>query len=187
MLLRWLFLFWMNRNLCDFIHWLPLLLYFCCFLIHPDSCVPTYVNTFWHRFWWVGKKSKICVFSSSCFCLLLLFIPPVPNAASHTLHLNLHLSLHDLSQPPRGNLNSSSCILPLTFAFLPSVSVLWWGAGWPWIPLLLWGNNRHCLLLRNPLSPTWGPQPTGKEGARVKENTSRVCGREGEWEGERGI
>lgn len=78
MLLRWLFLFWMNRNLCDFIHWLPLLLYFCCFLIHPDSCVATYLNTFWHRFWWVGKKSKICVFSSSCFLSPTVVYSPRP-------------------------------------------------------------------------------------------------------------
>lgn len=66
----------------------------------------------------------------------------------------------------------------------PPLSVLWWGAGWPWIPLLLWGNNRRSLLFCVPLSPTWGPQSAGKEGARKRENTSWVCGREGEWERE---
>lgn len=56
---------------------------------------------------------------------------------------------------------------------LPHLSVLWWGAGWPWIPLLLWGNNRRSLCLCAPLSPTWGPQSTGKEGARETEGKGR--------------
>lgn len=78
-------------------------------------------------------------------------------------------------------------ILPIFQSLHPHHPVLWWGAGWPWIPLLLWGNNRPSLLLSIPFSPNKGPQSTGKEGARGTGNTSRVCGREGEWESERGI
>lgn len=77
------------------------------------------------------------------------------------------------------------CLYPHHLSILPTplpLSVLWWGAGWPWIPLLLWGNNRPFLLLCTPLSPTWGPQSTGKKSARGTRTASRVCGREGEWE-----
>lgn len=43
----------------------------------------------------------------------------------------------------------------------PCLSVLWWRAGWLWIPLLLW-RNYECPSLRR----SWDTHRTGKEGAR---------------------
>lgn len=86
--------------------------------------------------------------------------PPSPHHAFFSLHSSC------FHEPP--------CLHLSHLSILPSLSVLWWGAGWPWIPLLLWGNNRRSLVLSVPLSPTWGPHSTGKEGARKRENMSGV-------------
>lgn len=118
-----------------------------------------------------------------------LLLPPTFTYFLFSHHVSLCVLL-EIHSPPliAFLLLSSSCLLTHPSLYPPHLSifqsppVLWWGAGWPWIPLLLWGNNRPSLLLCVPLSPTWGPQSTGKEGAREMGNTSRVCGREGEWE-----
>lgn len=125
MLLRWLFLFWMNINLCGFIHWLLLLLYF---LLFSHSSRFLCINIFKHFLTQIlmNGKNQSFVFShhpiSCLYCLPSSPSPPTPHSASHTLYLDLHLSLHGLwnpSQPPCGNLNSSSCVLPPAFVFLP--------------------------------------------------------------------
>lgn len=123
------------------------------------------------------------LFPSRCFTLHspLSFLPsfiwrtPIHLCVEiHPAPLHAFLSFHpSCFYVPLCNLILPS-ILPPSFNPPPSLLVLWWGAGWPWIPLLLWGNNRHSLLLCVPLSPTWGPQSTGKEGARERENTSGV-------------
>lgn len=193
---------WMNTNQCGFIHWLHPLLYY--LLFSYSSRLSVYVWTFlilapfkpeaqtpsdeWKIKWSLlsfAVYHHVLFYSPSCcfkpnsplFCFTFIY----PSVAS-AKHLHLPLEIHSL--PPL------SCILLLPFlllsstffpslhlshlSILPSLSVLWWGAGWPWIPLLLWGNNRHSLLLSVPLSPTWGPHSTGKEGARKRENMSGV-------------
>lgn len=151
-----------------------------------------------HRHLTMNEKSKSFAFCLSP-CLFVFFTPP-PAASPLFTPLDIHSAPPPMnSSPSHSSLFHVSAAKPplcpsfpsFTPSIPPPLSVLWWGAGWPWIPLLLWGNNRRSLLLLlllcAPLSPTWGPQSTGKEGAREKENTSWVCGRDGEWERERGI
>lgn len=106
---------------------------------------------------------------AAAFSYIHLFSPFPPlwcwkNVASYS-PFSVHSSCH-LAHP-------SLCPCHLS-AFQSSHPVLWWGTGWPWIPLLLWGNNRPSLLLSIPFSPNTGPKSAGKEGARRTGSTSRV-------------
>lgn len=136
---------------------------------------------------WKSESSALCL-SSGCPALSIKIFVFLVAALTYPLsffpscvHLCLLGHSCPLCLPFYLFANPPAFILAIFQSFRP-LSVLWWGAGWPWIPLLLWGNNRPFLLLCTPLSPTWGPQSTGKKWARGTRTASRVCGREGEWE-----
>lgn len=112
-----------------------------------------------------------------CLCFIYSLLATSPHLHSFST-LPLFIPWRSL-QPPLALLYLHHLCHPSLPPF-PSISVLWWGAGWPWIPLLLWGNNRRYLVLSVPLAPTWGSQSTGKEGARKREDVSWVW----DWERE---
>lgn len=128
-------------------------------LLRPSFLVPT-------------SYSFITCLSSLCITLSFVF-------SFQSLLCSL-LSFATFSYCHSHALSLLSCI-PLASLFVslpPCLSVLWWRAGWLWIPLLLW-RNYECpsLPIRPSLRHSRDTHRTGKEGAR-KWSESEKRGRE---------